>query len=190
MTSPARRSVFIVIGSVLTSASCSRHRDLPSYGTVPAFALTDQFGAPFSSPAVLSGHVWVADFFFTTCPGPCPRMSSQMHQVQMALEKEEVRLVSFTVDPEHDLPPVLQSYAKSFGALAGVWYFLTGSRDRLQHLDRDVFQLGDVDGSLQHSTRLVLMDKHSQIRGYYLSSEPDAISRLIADARSLLRDLT
>ena len=113
-----------------------------------------------------------------------------MHQVQMALEKDGVRLISFTVDPGHDTPPVLRSYAKSFDARTGVWYFLTGSRAGLQHLDREVFQLGDVDGSLQHSTRFVLMDKHSQIRGYYLTSEPGAISQLIADARSLIRDLT
>lgn len=111
-----------------------------------------------------------------------------MHQVQKALAEEGIRLVSFSVDPAHDTPPVLQSYSKRYDAHLGVWYFLTGGRDNLQHLNRDVFHLGDVDGSLQHSTRFVLMDKHSRIRGYYLTSEPDAISRLIVDARSLLRD--
>jgi len=178
---------FVALISALACTNCSRPVSL-SYGAVPEFSLTDQTGAMFSSATVLNGRVWVADFFFTTCPGPCPRMSSQMHQVQMALAKEGIRLVSFTVDPEHDSPPVLESYARSFDARTGVWYFLTGSRGALQHLDRDAFQLGDVDGTLQHSTRFVLVDKHLRIRGYYLTSEPDAISRLIADARSLLRD--
>lgn len=185
-----RQFAFIAVFGALASASCSRRPELPFYGTVPAFALIDQTGSLFSSPPVLNGRVWVADFFFTTCPGPCPRMSSQMHQVQKALEKNGIRLVSFTVDPDHDTPPVLKSYAKTFDARAGVWYFLTGSRDSLQHLDRDVFHLGDVDGSLQHSTRFVLVDAHGHIRGYYLTSDPEAISRLIADTRSLLRDRT
>ena len=179
---------FLILGSVLASAGCSQRSTLPAYGAVPAFELTDQTGGPFSSAAILSGHVWVADFFFTTCAGPCPRMSSQMHQVQKALAEDGIRLVSFSVDPAHDTPPVLQSYSKLYGARTGIWYLLTGKRDSLQRLDRDVFHLGDVDGSLQHSTRFVLMDKHSRIRGYYLTSEPDAISRLIVDARSLLRD--
>lgn len=142
----------IALCGALACIGCSRHPDLPSYGSVPAFALTDQAGAQFSSPAVLNGHVWVADFFFTSCPGPCPRMSSQMHQVQTALLKDGVRLVSLTVDPDHDTPPVLESYARRYGARDDVWYVLTASRESLQHLDRDIFQLGDVDRSLQHST--------------------------------------
>jgi cytochrome oxidase Cu insertion factor (SCO1/SenC/PrrC family) len=67
-----------------------------------------------------------------------------------------------------------------------VWYFLTGPQAELNHLAQDVFKLGVVDGSLDHSTRFVLVDQKSQIRGYYLTSEPDAITRLIADARKLL----
>jgi protein SCO1/2 len=117
-------------------------------------------------------------------------MSSQMHQVQKALETEGIRLVSFTVDPDHDTPAVLLEYGQRFKASPGVWHFLTGSRGDLHHLSKDVFKLGDVDGSLEHSTRFVLVDRHSQIRGYYLTSEPDAISRVIEDARALLKERT
>ena len=69
-----------------------------------------------------------------------------------------------------------------------MWFFLTGDVDTLRHLDRDVFKLGDIDGSLDHSTRFVLVDRKSQVRGFYLTSEPDAIARVIADAKSLLKD--
>jgi protein SCO1/2 len=172
--------------ALIVLAGCSRQASLPSFGVVPEFALTDQTGAQFDSASSLAGRVWVADFFFTTCPGPCPRMSSQMHQVQTALAGRGVRLVSMTVDPEHDTPLVLADYSKHFEAQVGVWFFLTGPREALNHLDRDVFKLGAVDGTLDHSTRFILVDRKSQVRGYYLTSEPDAVTRLIADAKSLL----
>lgn len=158
------------------------------YNSVPDFALTDQTGAPFSGAAALHGHVWVADFMFTNCPGPCPRMSSQMRQVQNALASSDVRLVSMTIDPGRDTPTVLADYASHFSAKSGVWYFLTGPVETLRHLDRDVFQLGDIDGSLDHSTRFALVDRKSRVRGFYLTSEPDAIDHLIADARGLMKD--
>ena len=169
-------------------AGCERHSSLPTYATVPDFKLTDQTGAEFASASALKGRVWVADFFFTNCPGPCPRMSSQMHQVQTALEGTEARLVSFTVDPERDTPETLAAYSRHFQAVPGVWYFLTGPQPALQHLDKDVFLLGNVDGSLEHSTRFILVDRASQVRGYYLTSEEDAIPKLIAGAKDLLRE--
>ncbi len=171
--------------AVLILAGCASRPELPTLGMTAAFKLTEHTKQEFDS-ASLKGKVWVADFMFTTCPGPCPRMSSQMHQVQMALEKQGIQLVSFTVDPEHDTPDVLAEYGKTFKASPGVWHFLTGAKAELNHLAKDVFKLGVVDGSLEHSTRFVLVDRTGQIRGYYLSSEPDAIPRLIEDARGLL----
>ena len=163
------------------------HADLPSLGAVSDFTLTDQTGASFASNTALTGHVWVANFMFTHCPGPCPRMSSQMHEVQTALAGQDVKLVSMTVDPDRDTPQELAKYAAFYSATPGVWYFLTGPRGTLNHLGKDVFKLNSVDGSLDHSTRFVLVDRKLQIRGYYLTSEPDAIQRVIADAKALLR---
>lgn len=174
---------------VLLLTGCAGKPPLPSFGVVPNFTLTDQTGAAFNSAAALDKKVWVADFVFTNCPGPCPRMSSQMHQVQSALAGESgVRFVSFTVDPARDTPPVLAAYAQHFEAIPGKWFFLTGATPDLNRMSRGVFMLGDVDGSLQHSTRFALIDRLSRIRGYYQSSERDAIPNLIADARRLLRE--
>jgi protein SCO1/2 len=187
-------AVGVVLLAWFFLASCVRvEAKLDEYGTVPDFTLTDQTGAPFSSATALHGVDWIADFIYTSCPGPCPRMSSQMHQVQKGLADVEgassgkIRLVSFTVDPAHDTPPVLAEYARHFGAKPGIWFFLTGPEDTLQHLSRDAFLLGDVNASLEHSTRFVLVDRKSRIRGYYLTEEPDAISRLIADTKALQR---
>jgi protein SCO1/2 len=175
--------------SVLALAGCTATAGLPSYGVVPDFSLTDQLNQPFLSANTLRGKVWVADFIFTNCAGPCPRMSAQMRHVDTALrDLKDLRLVSFTVDPARDSPAVLAKYAEHYQAEPGIWYFLTGSQQDLHHLARNVFMLGDVNGDLQHSTRFVLVDRKSRVRGYYLTSEEDAIPRLIADAKRVSKE--
>jgi protein SCO1/2 len=171
--------------SLLALAGCTASAGLPSYGIVPDFTLTDQSNQPFVSQTVLQGKVWIADFVFTNCAGPCPRMSAQMRQVEQALlpDIKDLRLVSFTVDPARDTPEVLAKYADRYQAPPGVWYFLTGSQSTLHNLARNVFLLGDVNGDLQHSTRFVLIDRQSRVRGYYLTSDDDAIPHLISDAK-------
>jgi protein SCO1/2 len=180
-------AISAVIGGLVASG-CGSRPALPSYGVVPDFTLSDQNGAAFNSSA-LHGKVWIADFVFTNCPGPCPRMSSQMHEAQTALAgSDAVRFVSFTVDPARDTPPVLAAYALHFEAAPGRWFFLTGPQADLNRMSRGVFMLGEVDGSLQHSTRFALIDRSSRIRGYYQTSESEAIPSLIADAKRLLRE--
>ena len=116
-------------------------------------------------------------------------MTSQMHQVQDATWRmPDVKLVSFTVDPARDTPPQLTLYAKAHHASPEHWYFLTGPPETLNHLGFDVFKLTRVDGTLQHSTRFVLVDKRSHIRGYYDTSEPGSIPKLVADIHALGRD--
>ncbi|HWY47093.1 MAG TPA: SCO family protein [Bryobacteraceae bacterium] len=181
---------FAVLSALIFSlTACIRHTSsLPVYYDVPAFDLIAQNGEPFHS-GVLAGKIWVADFIYTTCPGPCPRMTSQMHEVQNAIGKmPDVKLVSFTVDPARDTPLVLADYAKVHGASSEYWYFLTGPETTLQRLDRDVFKLGNLDTSMQHSTRFVLIDRQSRIRGYYDTSESGSIPRVIDDIHALARE--
>src|SRR5580698_294569 len=174
-----------VLGLAIALAACSRRASLDVFGDIPQFELTAQNGRPFHSQD-LAGKIWVADFIYTTCPGPCPRMTSQMREVQDAVLKiPDVRLVSFSVDPANDTPPVLAAYAKEHGAAPSIWYFLTGSVATLQTLDRDAFKLGDINAAMQHSTRFVLVDRQGRIRGYYDTSEAGAISKVISDIRSL-----
>jgi len=182
-------SLIAVASSTLVLSGCAAHAGLPQYSSIPDFILTDQTGTQFSSASQLKGKIWIADFIFTNCTGPCPRMSSQMHHLQTGLAGVDgIRLISFTVDPDRDTPTVLATYAARFEAKAGTWFFLTGPRDSLHQLSRNAFMLGDVDGTLQHSTRFVLVDRSSKIRGFYLTSEDDAIPRLIADAKSLAHE--
>src|SRR6202011_5619549 len=88
-----------------------RNRAVRSYGRVSNFQLTNQNGRTFGS-AQLIGKIWIADFIFTSCSGPCPMISSRMSELQKPLQTTDVHLVSFSVDPEKDTPDVLRSYAE------------------------------------------------------------------------------
>ena len=119
----------------LLVGSCAHRRQLDFYGTVPDFTLISQAGQT-TNLKDLEGKVWVADFIYTNCTGPCPRMSSEMRQVQEAVRNlTEVKLVSFTVDPVRDTPQVLAVYAKRFQAEPSRWLFLTGEQASYSVMD-------------------------------------------------------
>jgi protein SCO1/2 len=172
--------------------SALRQRTIPSYGIVPGFQVTNQDGQPFGS-AQLAGKIWIADFIYTTCPGPCPMISSRMSELQKPLERTDVRLVSFSVDPQKDTPEVLRRYSEKLQAEPGRWDFLTGPKPAIYKISHDGFKLAVSDGSDAqgipvHSTRMVLVDRHGQIRGFYDATEPEAITKLLADTNHLLRE--
>lgn len=177
-------SLPFALALVIATAGC-RPAPVPVYWTLPAFQLTSQTGEIFDSRS-LEGNIWVADFIFTTCTGPCPRMSAQMRGVENATASyPDVKLVSFTVDPRHDTPAVLAQYARRYHATPGRWFFLTGEQPALNAICRAGFKLGDVDGSLIHSTRFVLLDRQSRVRGFYSTTDDAALPHLLRDIRHL-----
>ncbi|HYP14559.1 MAG TPA: SCO family protein [Bryobacteraceae bacterium] len=178
----------IAVAALILLASCASRLDLPFYGLVPEFHLTDQSGRPFASAQHLKNKVWVANFIFTNCAGPCPRMSAQMRDLKKTLaEHDDLRFVSFTIDPARDTPEVLARYGKRFSADPQRWYLLTGPLTQLHELSRNVFKLGNVDGQLEHSTRFVLMDRRGRIRGFYDSADPEKMRQLAGDIQLALR---
>jgi protein SCO1/2 len=187
---------FVTLGLLLwirqVEVNALKQRTVSSYGTVPSFQLVNQNGQAFGS-GQLAGKIWIADFIYTTCPGPCPMISSRMSELQQPLEKTDVHLVSFSVDPEKDTPQVLRSYAEKLQAAPGRWDFLTGAKSAIYKLSHDGFKLAVSDGSTEqgipvHSTLMVLVDRHGQIRGYYGATEADAVTNLLADTNHLLRE--
>jgi protein SCO1/2 len=179
---------WVAILGLLLFAACSREPALPMLGQVPDFTLTTQTGQMFQGSSLL-GHVWIADFIYTNCPGPCPMMTQRLKHVQQATPVS-IRLVSFTVDPERDTPPVLETYAKRFGADAGRWKFLTGDPKTLNMLDRDAFKLGTLTPTFDHSTRFVLVDGEGRIRGYYSLGLENMVERIAHDAHQLEKEKT
>jgi protein SCO1/2 len=179
----------LVLLPLLLLSACIRPQPLPVLGQIPPFALTSETGQNFDS-AVLDGHVWVADFIYTTCDGPCPMMSSKMRliQDQTAAEMPGVRFVSFTVDPAHDTPAALSAYAKHFKQDPVRWVFLTGEAAKLNDLSLNGFKLNGVDGSMTHSTRFALVDRSRRIRGYYITGEDGFLPKLMHDIRQLEKE--
>jgi protein SCO1/2 len=167
--------------------------DLPDLGRVPPFTLVERAGTPLTAE-MLAGHVWVADFVYTRCPQFCPALTAEMARLQprLATGDDPVRLVSFSVDPTHDTPAVLRSYADQAGAGAA-WLFVTGPRDAMAALLRDGFHVAWADGGppgdpITHSDRFVLVDRRLRIRGYYHGTVREDVERLARDARALQRE--
>jgi len=180
--------VLLAVVITVGLAGCAKITPLPVLGQIPQFQLTLQSDQPFDS-RILDGHVWVANFIYTTCDGPCPMMSHQMRGIQNSTQSTpEVKLVSFTVDPARDTPPVLAKYAAHFKADFSRWYFLTGEMEKLNDLGVNAFKMNNVDGSMSHSTRFVLVDGKRRIRGYYISSDDGFPKNLLHDIRQLQRD--
>ena len=170
---------------------------LPHFQTVPEFALTERSGRPFSG-GELKGKVWVADFIFTSCSGPCPLVSARFQELQQMVERSsDVRLVSFTVDPETDTPEVLTRYADRLHADPVKWLFLTGEKSYLYTLIQRHFLLPVTpnpqgarasEGAVLHSTKLVLVDARGEVRGFYDGLATETLPRLLGDIGALLRE--
>lgn len=181
--------IAILIGIAAALSGCSRKEPLPVYGQISPFVLTSQTGASFDSAKELHDKLWVADFMFTTCMGPCPLMTREMRSLQKRTERiPNLHLVSFTVDPMTDTPPVLAEYAGKFQADTKRWTFLTGPQDTLNQIGRHALKLNEVDGSFIHSTRFVLIDRRGNIRGYYDSTARKDIDRLVGDIETLAKE--
>ena len=170
---------------------------LQAFGTVPEFSLIEGSGRQVSL-ADLKGKIWIANFVYTNCPDTCPIQSAQIKELQgRFMNEKDLRLVSITVDPKRDTLEVLTEYANRFGADPERWFFLTGEKEVIYRLAQDGFRLGAAEipyekrptsgATHTHSPRFVLIDRNSHIRGYYASTDAEAMVRLRRDMKSLLR---
>jgi protein SCO1/2 len=157
------------------------------YHTIAAFKLTDQFGQTITADT-FHNKVYVANFFFVTCPGICRQMNNELERVQKAfMGNNKVKFISHTVTPDQDSVPVLLQYAKLHDAVPYQWYFLTG--DKKQILDLAVHSyLAETDGYLVHSQNLTLVDMEGRIRGVYSGTVPSDVDKLIKDINVLLKE--
>jgi protein SCO1/2 len=160
---------------------------LPVLGQISNFKLIDMNNKEFSLNQ-LTGKVWVADFFFTSCSDICPVMTKNMKSIYESFKLEkDVNLVSITVNPEQDTPEILTKYASKFKIRDNNWHFLTGERSVIRDLLVNNFKLGDVEEPIFHSSYFALVDKHGFVRGYYDGTDKEAIAKLFKDTASLLK---
>ncbi len=168
---------------------------LPVLGQVKnEFRLTNQWGETISSES-LKGKVWVAYFFFSTCPSICPLMNQNMVDVQLEFAKNpEVVIVGFTVDPATDTPERLRKYGEKYGVQKGKWHYLTGDKETIYQLALQSFMLGVEAASddekeahpIIHSEKFVLVDRQGRIRGYYAGTHKPDVQRLMQDIYRVL----
>jgi cytochrome oxidase Cu insertion factor (SCO1/SenC/PrrC family) len=174
----------MLVGSVVLGCNSGPE----SLGAVGDFTLTDQLNRTVTK-ADLVGKVWVASFVFTRCTTLCPQVSCSMAHLQGDLAAEPgVVLVSFSVDPSHDTPAVLKQYAASFQADPGRWRFLSGDQKQVYELIEKSFHLGVQQNSgsnrtpgneVTHSSKLAVVDRRGQVRGYFDGQRVDATGKPI-----------
>lgn len=151
------------------------------YHQVADLVLTNQFGKTISLNNDLKGKLLVIDFFFTTCPSICPRLTNNMKALQTMFRKDTkkegsldtvVQFISITINPGYDTFHVMRAYADKHGVNHDNWYFLTGDKKAIYNYARAELHLpvGDGDGGaddLIHTEKITLLDKDRYIRGYY-----------------------
>ncbi len=174
-------------GNVLAAEADSAEAFWP----VAPFQLVERSGAPVTLDA-LKGRPWIAGFVFTRCTGPCPRITANMRKLQDELAGTDVRLVTFSVDPLHDTPQVLDAYARTFGADPERWLFLTGPLEEVRQVSFHSFRLPFERDEAQpagqlvaHRTVLTVVDREGQIRGYYDGETDSGVQQALARARFL-----
>lgn len=151
------------------------------------FQFPSQSGRSVTQAELADKGLYVASFFFATCPVACPKLNGQLTRVQEKFRQEpRVRLASFTVDPAHDSVAVLARYAEQYGAIAGKWFFLTGNKPELDQLATREFRLPAGGSGLVHSQQVFLVDKNRQVRGIYDGNSEKEINRLITEIGVLL----
>ncbi len=181
----------VIAVAVLSASRSFEEKVLPMYGKVPPFELFERNGDRMGSKE-LENKVWIASFIFTSCGGQCPIITGRMRSIQSKLRfKENLRLVSISVDPKRDTVKALRDYALKYDADPYKWLFLTGQEAEIQSLVRNGFRLSSQEdkGDIIHSEKIVLVDNRGQIRGYYDANDDGAVKQLVRDAKRLIKQV-
>ncbi len=167
---------------------------LATFHSIPSFSLTSQEGATITE-ADLDNKIYVANFFFTSCPGICPRMTDNLKIVQEEfLDDDNVLLLSHSVTPDIDSVSVLKAYAQKRKIVSDRWLLLTGDRDQIYNLGRQSYfveeDLGEEKSNddFLHTENFILVDKNKHIRGIYNGLNKTSVQQLIADIKTLEKE--
>ncbi|MEZ0539846.1 SCO family protein [Fibrella arboris] len=203
----------VLTGLVISFTSCTQSEKLPILGerqlvtkridgktvtdsidhTIPDFKFVSQDGDTVTA-ATLAGKIYVADFFFTSCPTICPKMKTQLKRVYERFNKNpDVLLLSHTIDPAHDSVPVLKEFATELGVTGKNWLFVTGDRDKIYDIGQSSYMVtaqadSSAPGGVVHSGAFILVDKARHIRGIYDGTTETGVDKLMADMDRLLAE--
>ncbi|NUQ25351.1 MAG: SCO family protein [Saprospiraceae bacterium] len=197
--------VAVLLASVL--AACNQEpaeKMLPHYGfhevnpntgdtiyhKIPDFAFINQ-DSQLVTNATFEGKIYVADFFFTSCPTICPKVAQQMLRLHdRYLPNDRLLLLSHTIDIKHDTIPRLKEYAEKLQVKSDKWHFVTGDRDAIYGIGDDYMSIAKEDpnapGGFDHSGWLLLIDENRHIRAYCDGTNPEAVTKFMNDIDWLL----
>jgi protein SCO1 len=201
----------LLIGSISFFASCTHTTDrLPILGereaikkningkevidtlyqTIPDFTFVNQYNDSVTA-ANFKDKIYVADFFFVSCPTICPVMKRQMLEVYKSIQQQtDVAIISHSIDPRHDTPEVLKKYAEDLGVKGTQWQFVTGDKDKIYDIGQKHYlvttgQDASAPGGYIHSGAFILIDKQKRIRGMYDGTKTESTKQLIEDIQKL-----
>jgi len=144
---------------------------------------------------VFDGKIYVADFFFTTCPGICPTLTKHMGKVQKAFKDDQnVKIISHTVHPENDSTAVLKAYSEMHRINSNQWHLVTGKKSELYGIARQgYFSISKIEEKMKnafiHTENFILVDQERRIRGIYNGTIAHEVNRLIEDIQLLKKEL-
>ena len=163
------------------------------YHTIPDFKFVSQDGDTVTA-ATVKDKIYVADFFFTSCPTICPKMKTQLKRVYERFQTNpNVLLLSHTIDPVHDSVAALKAFAQELGVTGKNWLFVTGDRDKIYDIGQNSYMVtakedASAPGGVVHSGAFILVDKDRHIRGIYDGTTVDGVDKLMADMDKLLAE--
>ena len=163
------------------------------YHTVAQFSFKNQFGQIITNEAY-KNKIYIADFFFTSCPVQCPKMTAQMKRLQDEFIRDDrIMFASFSIDPARDSVQKLKDYADEYGVIPGKWNLMTGDRDEIYNLAQKSFYLSaadekDGESEIIHSDRFVIVDPDGNIRGMYIGTNTNSVNHLKGDVALLLSE--
>lgn len=193
---------------VFTTLACQPNHDtkLPILGipkiqnngdtlfhTIPSFRLIDQ-DSNLVTNNTFKGKIYVADFFFTSCPSICPIMTRHMKEMYDHFENEEqLMFISHSIDTKHDSVPVLKEYSGKLNIDDEKWRFVTGDKSEIYALANDYFNVAyedqDAPGGYDHSGKIILVDPEGHIRSFCDGTDPEAVDGFIRDIKNLLKEI-
>lgn len=165
-----------------------------TYQTIDDFTFVNQDSTVITQD-LFEGKIYVADFFFTTCPTICPVMKTQMLRVyEEYKENDQVLLLSHSIDPVHDSVEVLRKYAEKLGIdHSDKWHFVTGPKEEIYEIAQESYMASALEdesapGGLVHSGAFILIDRKGRIRGHYDGTTEEEVDELISDIKILLEE--
>lgn len=187
MSRPAIEAQPVLVAAVDNAPPPRAKKDVPE-GWLDKFTLTERSGKKFNSED-LAGKVWAASFFFANCPGECHQQNLSIAQVQKEFGPQGVTFVSVTVDPENDTVEKLREYARNYTKSEDQWLFLRGDLEYTRRVGAEFFGVAVDKGT--HGSRLILIDKWGNIRGYYSTNgarSPEEYTAIRPKLRELLAE--